>query len=164
MRDASRVSCDWNRYVVVTSCIGWCSQYLELQQLSAKRLRNRVDKQKQSLKSFVPIESRNVVSVISKEYRLKGAAKPAQDSYMDPNYVPAVPPKDLMQEYGCGGNHDSSSTPGNLYDHEEGRLLLAYMLEHGTYLHNKMQYTRDAIKVFEEMLSYDREDNLVSCV
>ena len=124
-----------------------------------------MERQRDSLILFIPVEKRGVVSKVAPEYALKGAARVAREHYPDPNYVPPPEPINLFKQLGCdpsGGIDDSSAPPGRLYEHPEGRALLQYMVEYGTFLHNKMCRTRDAVRIFEAMLRYDGEDNLVS--
>ena len=71
-------------------------------------------------------------------------------------------PVNLLEQLGCESNDNSSVLGmGKLFTHPEGRVLLSHMMEHATYLHNKMNHTKDAIKIFKEMLQFESEDNLV---
>ena len=47
-------------------------------------------------------------------YDLKGAARPAREHYVDPNYISEPEPENLMEKY-----------KGNMWGHE-GRLLLLF--------------------------------------
>jgi hypothetical protein len=136
---------------------------VELHDLAAKRLKNQVERQRDSLIRYIPPEKRGVVSKIAPEYALKGAARAAQEHYQDPNYVPPTEAINLFRQLGCEESisSDADVPAGNLYSHPEGRVLLRYMIEYGTFLHNKMEKTRDAVKVFQEILRYDKDDHLV---
>lgn len=136
--------------------------------MAARRLKNQVDRQRDSLIRYIPPEKRGVVSKIAPEYALKGAARAAMSTYQDPNYVPPTEAVNLFHQLGCklpepagSKDKDDVAPPGNLYSHPEGRVLLRYMIEYGTFLHNKMENTREAVKVFNELLSYDKQDHLV---
>ena len=115
--------------------------------------------------SFIPVERRGVVSKVAPEYALKGAARVAREHYPDPNYIPPTEAISLFRQLGCdaaGNVDDKDAPPGRLSEHPEGRALLQYMVEYGTFLHNKMGRTRDAVRIFEAMLRYDGVDSLVS--
>jgi len=151
-------------YLLLNSCllVYMLYIYLELHDLAAKRLKNQMERQKDSLIRFIPPEKRGVVSKIAPEYALKGAARAASEHYQDPNYIPPTEAINLFSQLGCHDSETSSKPPGDLYSHPEGRVLLRYMIEYGTFLHNKMEKTRDAIRVFNDMLRYDKNDHLVS--
>ena len=136
-----------------------------MHQLSIKRLKNLVEKQKTQLRNYIPSDMRNIVCKINPNYELKGAARVASEHYKDPDYNPPPEPVNLLEQLGCESSYNSSTvSKGMLYSHPEGRVLLSHMMEHATYLHNKMNHTKDAVKIFQEMLRFDSEDNLVRII
>jgi hypothetical protein len=70
--------------------------------------------------------------------------------YQDPNYEEEPEPINLLDL------HDTS-----MWEHPEGRLLLEKLLDYGVGLHNIVQKSKDAIKVFERILRHDPADHLV---
>lgn len=121
--------------------------------MSAKRLQNLVDKQKQILRNYLPEGKLRVATKIAPEYQLKGAARVARETYQDPNFREADTPENILE-----------SMAGKIYQHEEGVKLIQYMMDKGVYQHNKMQHTKDAIKTFEEILTLDTSDPMVGAV
>ena len=87
---------------------------------------------------------------IDKNYDLKGAARPARDFYVDPNYQPEPEPINLFDLYS-----------NSIWEHLEGQIYLKMLLEYGIALHNVAQKTKEAIKTFEKILSFDPSDHLV---
>lgn len=49
----------------------------------------------------------------------------------------------------------------NMWEHSEGQILLEKLLDYGIGLHNIAQKSKDAIKIFERILSHDPSDHLV---
>ncbi len=92
-----------------------------------------------------------LISVSDPLYDLKGAARVAREFYRPPDYKEDVEPVDLIDLH-----------PGTIWNHVEGPILLKAMMELGVALHNIMNRSKDAIKVFKEMLELDSEDHLVS--
>lgn len=82
---------------------------------------------------------------------MKGAARPAQDSYRPPGYRDPVEAINVFQKYkGC------------LFDHEAGREYLEALRDLGVSYINMGRKTRDAAAVFLQMLELDIKDRLVS--
>ncbi len=75
----------------------------------------------------------------------------AREFYRPPDYQEDVEPIDLIEKL-----------RGKIWSHEEGQKLLRAMMEQGVSLHNTLNKSREAIKVFKEMGELDTEDNLVS--
>lgn len=86
-----------------------------------------------------------------KNYDLKGAARPAREFYVDPNYEEEPEPINLL---------DLHAT--SMWNHSEGQILLEKLLDYGIGLHNIAQKSKDAIKIFERILEHDPSDHLVS--
>lgn len=82
---------------------------------------------------------------------MKGAARVASEFYRPPGYQEDVEAKNLLQEM-----------DGKMWDHSEGRLLLKALLDLGISMHNITNRSKDAIKVFMEMLQMDPADHLVT--
>ena len=101
--------------------------YVELHQLSAKRLQNLVDKQKQTLRSYLSEGKLRVATKIAPEYQLKGAARVARETYQDPNFREADEPENILE-----------SMSGQISQHAEGVKLIQFMMDKGVYQHNKM--------------------------
>lgn len=82
-------------------------------------------------------------------YDLKGPARAASEFYKDPNYFDDIPNVNLLNDY-----------EGRIFDHEEGKLLLEYMLEYAISLYNNFSKLRDAEAILTEMLELDKEDRI----
>lgn len=80
---------------------------------------------------------------------MKGAARVAQQYYYPTDYIEDIEPVNLLEEY-----------HGKMWEHEEGKLLLKAMLDLGISSHNICNRTKDAIKVFIEMIDLDPFDHL----
>ena len=84
-------------------------------------------------------------------YVLKGAARAAQEFYRPPGYEEETEPIDLFTVY-----------KERLSENELGMELLADMLTLGITMHNLKSKSRDAIKVFRQMISWDKADVMVT--
>lgn len=83
-------------------------------------------------------------------YHLIGPARAALAHYRPPNFQEAIKPVNLMIQF-----------KNRLWEHEEGRKLLDYLLELAIAYNNTLRKTRKAVETFEEILSYDPLDHLV---
>lgn len=86
-------------------------------------------------------------------YELKGAARVAREFYRPPDYREEAQPVDVFEQL-----------PGKLWEHEEGKKFLIAMMELGVGQHNIAGRSKDAVSTFEEMMQFDKEDHLVSCI
>jgi hypothetical protein len=117
--------------------------------MEIKRLQRNVDKHIADMSSYVPPEKRKKAR-LDPSYNLKGAARPAIPFYQDPNFIPETPPIDLMQIYAT-----------SMWDHSEGRDLLAKLYELAVALHNVAGKSKDAVDTFKRIFQYDPEDHTV---
>ena len=118
--------------------------------LECRRLKNAIERQKEHLRRYVPahIKKEKLESKVDPKYDLKGAARPARETYVDPNFKGGDPiEEDLLADY-----------HGKMHAHEEGMKLLQYMLEYGKKKHSLLGHTRDAVSIFEEILVLDVSD------
>ena len=79
---------------------------------------------------------------------MKGAARVASEYYPDPQAAPEIVSRDIFKE-----------KMGALADDPEGLVLLQYMKQLGTTL-QALSKTKQAIRVFSDMLQYDLKDTL----
>lgn len=82
-------------------------------------------------------------------YDLKGAARVALEYYRPPDFKDQVEPVDIFDLYS-----------GRISEHTEGMKYLEAMKDLGGVLHNGNK-TKEAIQVFEEMISLDSSDPCV---
>eukprot|EP01038_Epipyxis_sp_PR26KG_P009373 gene9373-12629_t len=122
-----------------------------IQNIEIKRLKSYVEKNMAKLKRFIPEQEHdsNKKQKIDPLYNLKGAAAPAKEFYRQPGLEDESEPIDLF-----------SQLMGHLYDHKDGQALLKSMLELGISFHNIANKSKDAIKVFKEMMEYDKSDRM----
>ena len=121
-----------------------------MKKLELKRLQNAVDRQRELMQNYLPAEfNKAKKQKIDPNYDLKGAARAAREFYEDPKMI-RIPANQNIFEL----------LPGNIYSHDEGKLLLDAMMRLGTSLHTLLSKTKESINVFEEMLELDIEDNI----
>ena len=120
----------------------------QLRGMEMRRLKNKVDRQREKMISYEAPEMKKRPK-IDPRYDLKGAARAAREFYKDPNYFDDIPNTNLFEDY-----------KQRLYAHEEGRILLQYMMEYGVSLYNNFNHMQSAEALFHEMMELDVEDNL----
>lgn len=91
--------------------------------------------------------------LLDPRYELKGAARAAQEHYRPPGYRSPVDPVNLFEKL----KHD-------LWTHPAGNTYLQTMRELGLAYHNIGGKTRDASKIFEEILGLDPDDHQVTLI
>ena len=121
-----------------------------MRSMEITRYANYVSKQRDIVQYFIPAEFQKKQKV-DPNFNLKGAARPAREFYVDPNFKEVPEAVDLLETH-----------KGRLWEHEEGKVLLKHMLNYGVALHNIAKKTKDAIAVFEEMLVLDNHDHMLA--
>lgn len=121
-----------------------------LRNLEIKRLTSIVDKQRHHMSAYLPPEYvAKKKQKVDPAYDLKGAARPARDTYCPDD--PEVDPVDLLDLY-----------DGKMWEHTEGQALLRANLNLGVAQHNVGNRTKDAIRTFQSMQALDPADHLLA--
>lgn len=128
-----------------------------------KRIERLIERLKSSLSSYLTadeikehdINKQKMKSNNHLNYVLKGAARPAQEYYLDPNLNHSLPqPSNIFE---------SKEYKNKLSNHSEGRKLLLAMVDLAHALHNNSMNnsnnSKKAIKVLNECIEYDINNN-----
>ena len=125
-----------------------------VRRMKISQLKGHYEKQRQRMSSYIPDEIRErMKQKIDPAYDLKGAARVAREFYKPPGDTSVAgddEPRNLLQEFA-----------GKIWEAPdgEGKVLLEKMILYAAGLHNILEQTSHAIKVFYEILEHDPEDH-----